>query len=71
MAVQSGNAPMLAVDSNDLASTNGALHHLQALKPALAAIYRSLKPGSYLLANECIGPTRYAHAPRNVALIKG
>jgi 2-polyprenyl-3-methyl-5-hydroxy-6-metoxy-1,4-benzoquinol methylase len=40
----------------DLIWANGALHHIRELKIVIPMLYKSLKPGSYLISNEFVGP---------------
>ena len=45
------------VDGNyDLIWANGALHHVEDLEKVVLKLYRGLKPGGYLVANEYVGP---------------
>ncbi|OFY26924.1 MAG: hypothetical protein A2X09_15060 [Bacteroidetes bacterium GWF2_43_11] len=46
----------IAAEEYDLIWANGALHHIEDLENVIPRLYRSLKPGGYLISNEYVGP---------------
>ncbi len=46
----------------DIIWANGALHHIEDLERVIGMLYRTLKPGGYLISNEYVGP-RYQQIP--------
>lgn len=56
------NNHILEPEKYDLVYANGALHHLSRLEHVIGQVYRALKPGGILVANEYIGP-KYQQLP--------
>jgi ubiquinone/menaquinone biosynthesis C-methylase UbiE len=43
----------------DLIWANGALHHIAELESVINKLFRSLKPGGFMICNEYVGPNYY------------
>lgn len=59
----------LEPESVDLVWANGALHHLARLEHVVEQVYRALRPGGLLIANEYIGPNHQQLSPREAELV--
>jgi SAM-dependent methyltransferase len=67
--VENINQMELPAATYDLVIAVGALHHLPAVEQVIAQLYKSLRPGGFLLANEYVGPNYQQFSPRQVELI--
>ena len=56
-------------DSFDLVLAVGALHHMSDLDRVVEEVFRALKPGGLLVANEYVGPDFWQVTPRQYELI--
>lgn len=63
------NELQLEPNSCDLVWANGAFHHLTNLEHVTAEVYRALKPGGVLVANEYVGPDHQTLGPRQLELV--
>ena len=59
----------LAPESADLVWSNGALHHLSNLEHVLEQVYRALRPGGMLIANEYVGAPHQQLSHRHRELV--
>jgi SAM-dependent methyltransferase len=59
----------LEPESVDLVWANGALHHLARLEHVVDQVYRALRPGGLVIANEYIGPDHQQLSRREGELV--
>lgn len=63
------NIAELEENKYDLIWANGALHHIKELNTVIPKLYKSLKPGGMLVANEYVGPNYYQISERQQEII--
>ncbi len=63
------NAIVLEEDRYDLAMIFGALHHVENLDHLCTQLRQTLKPGSYILINEYVGPPRFQYSAEQLEII--